>query len=581
MKRVFWTARMSCRSPRVLRADEHAVSDAIGNILMIGITIAISGGLALTVTSMLKPDPYYGAEVGAELADQDSLWGTGNERVTVKLLWGEPLEKKWTKIYITAGGLRDEYSDADLDQGFSDGKLTLGESWYVDKTIAAGQEVMVEVVAERGDASKLLSSSTFRSEGFSCTTDTAAPTAQSWTQSPSDVDNETSGDVTVTVTMTDDCSGVDNGFDPTLYYRMQDGTSPAYTSAGAMTRVGMGRWTGTVPDQTWSNQTGNTLQYYVSGTRDLRSNSGDTSARADPIQGTVLTYTYVNGNTLNNGTIANFTNAQSAADSTAKATLTEGSQTSTIVYEQYATSVISYENEVNSPHKTLLEPDGQHTITENKDKKHKVGAYQGRSGAITKVEVGYTGYYVAEAGFNENPNAQEVEIKYFIDGSDGSTRPRFNVYNTTTTVYTDVTADEVSWSWTDIESGQIEVKSKTQDNKVDLYTDSTWFRITADGTGYTMNIEMDFLSVPAAIQYDLELNYWVQGSENFDVEVWNGTAWNQRGATLGDPSWTTWSYRLTDNEYNGGVPKLRFMDEDPLAGTSSKLHLDYVRVVSS
>ncbi len=557
------------------------MSDVVGNILLVGITIAVSGGLAIVVSTLLTPEPYYGAEVGAELADQDSLWGTGNERVTLKLLWGEPLQRDATKVYISTSGIREEYSGASLDKGFADGKLSLGESWYVDKTIAAGQQVTVEVTVESGSGTRLLSSSSFRSEGFSCTTDTVAPTAQTWVQSPSDINNETTGDVTVTVTMTDDCSGVDNGYDPTFHYRLENGTSPPFTNAGSMTRVGLSRWQATITDPTWANHVGDTLQYYVAGTRDLRSNSGNTTIRTDPIQGSVLTYTYVNGNTVNNGTLTNFTAAQSAADSGATVDIEEGSHTSTSIYQQYSTSVVSAENEVNSPHKTLLEADGQHTITENKDKKHKVGSFQGRSGTITKVELGYRGYYVPETGFNEDPNNQRVELKYWIGGSEENTKPLHYIAATSADYYTDVTSDRTTWTWTNIESAQVEIKSKTQDNKVDLYTDTVWYRITADGTGYTMNVEMDFLAVPAAIQYDLELTYWVEGSESYRVQVWDGAAWNNRGAALTDPSTTAWEYRLTADEYNGGAPKIRFVDDDPLSGTAGKLHMDYIRVVGS
>lgn len=105
-----------------------------------------------------------------------------------------------------------------------------------------------------------------------CPSDTTPPTVSGWTQSPGNLLYNSSGAVTVTATLTDDCFGVDQATTPVLWYRLDPGSHPAYTSLGSMAKVGTSTWRATIPSQTWSALKGQTLNYYLVGQRDLGGN---------------------------------------------------------------------------------------------------------------------------------------------------------------------------------------------------------------------------------------------------------------------------------------------------------------------
>jgi hypothetical protein len=82
----------------------------------------------------------------------------------------------------------------------------------------------------------------------------------------------------------------------------------------------------------------------------------------------------------------------------------------------------------------------------------------------------------------------------------------------------------------------------------------------------------------------LELDYRATG-ETFRVEVWNPTlptpAFVPRGTTLTATTSTAWSYTLTAAEFNGGVPRIRFVDLNAGNTVAGSLALDYVRLVTT
>jgi hypothetical protein len=113
----------------------------------------------------------------------------------------------------------------------------------------------------------------------------------------------------VNITVADDTSGVNTSVAPHLWYRVNNGTNPPYTDAGAMTYVAGTNWTGTIPDQNWATQLNNELQYYVSGMTDNAGNAGNSTVQSDIIQDannlppTVPNVTYPIGGEIVNGTI--------------------------------------------------------------------------------------------------------------------------------------------------------------------------------------------------------------------------------------------------------------------------------------
>ncbi|VVB55883.1 Uncharacterised protein [uncultured archaeon] len=101
--------------------------------------------------------------------------------------------------------------------------------------------------------------------------------------------------------------------------------------------------------------------------------------------------------------------------------------------------------------------------------------------------------------------------------------------------------------------------------------------ITLGTTTYSLNITTDTALVPGAdIQY-LEMNYSKTADDNYAVYIFDGYNWNNRG-TLDSTTWTVFNYTLTSDEYNGGAPRVRYIDQNPSGSTQGNLHVDYQRI---
>jgi hypothetical protein len=112
-------------------------------------------------------------------------------------------------------------------------------------------------------------------------------------------------------------------------------------------------------------------------------------------------------------------------------------------------------------------------------------------------------------------------------------------------------------------------------------TDSSFWRYLVTVTGYNMEIREDIDSIPSADNYTLQMRYRLANTyDNFHVQVWNGTAWNTRGAVLSDNNWTDWSYTLLGGENIGGKVQVRFVDDNVGSTAQDNLLIDYLRVRS-
>lgn len=94
--------------------------------------------------------------------------------------------------------------------------------------------------------------------------------------------------------------------------------------------------------------------------------------------------------------------------------------------------------------------------------------------------------------------------------------------------------------------------------------------------------ELRAVSVPAGTTQTLELRARTTG-EAFDVQLWNGTAWNTRATvTAVAPAWGTASYGLTPAEWNGGTVRVRVVATGSGAdAVADALAVEYLRIVST
>jgi len=109
-------------------------------------------------------------------------------------------------------------------------------------------------------------------------------------------------------------------------------------------------------------------------------------------------------------------------------------------------------------------------------------------------------------------------------------------------------------------------------------TDYMNLNITTTNTNWS-NIQVNTTSITAgASKHTLEVRANTT-DEQFDVEVWNGTAWNSR-ASITSTTMAEVTYKLADNEVIGNEVKVRYTDNNRNASdaTVSDLYIDYHRV---
>jgi hypothetical protein len=103
--------------------------------------------------------------------------------------------------------------------------------------------------------------------------------------------------------------------------------------------------------------------------------------------------------------------------------------------------------------------------------------------------------------------------------------------------------------------------------------------ITLNQITYRLNMTTDTASVPVDTRYFLEINYSRDAGDTYGVLVLNGTDWNKRADLNAIPgTWNVKSITLNLNEYNGGNPRIRYMDENPGGTYQGNLFIDYQRI---
>ncbi len=98
---------------------------------------------------------------------------------------------------------------------------------------------------------------------------------------------------------------------------------------------------------------------------------------------------------------------------------------------------------------------------------------------------------------------------------------------------------------------------------------------------YSLSIYENIENVPSGDNHYLEILYKLNNiKDNFRVQVWNGTSWENRGKILDSTSWEFWSYKLLDNEFTGDGDdvQIRFVDVENGSVKPNAILKDYLRV---
>lgn len=569
-----------------LGGPDQGASEVVGSILMVALTVAIAGAMVSVVYGAIPTDQgSRRASFSAEVHPNGDGWGTGDETVAINHNGGHALHADATAVVVGIDGPETVYEPAGpnaVDHGSqtawttSDREFTIGERWHTD-ALTIPEDARVSLTIVDREASKVIWTASLTASGQPgagggsdpCGDDSDAPTVSGWTHQPNDVTTDTSTSVSVTASLADGCSGVDQTQDPHLAYRIQDGTDPAFTDTGAMTHDGGTTWSGTI-SETWSDHGGATLEYKLIGMTDEQGNTGESTVRSEMIE----TISYVQTPLpMVTGTAASDTDARSADDAGAAATITEedtGTTSSTDAHHGTASS-----GTADATANAEGSPDDSYTVMDASTEDVEVSGYPGGTGSITQVEIALE---ASHDGGMDRGSPDTLELSHTL----GSTSQTYPLSTTDEQRFLDVTGDR-SWTWSDIETLGVRATCQCHDNRNDarvFSVDALWVRVTSTDSAFQLETDRwSFDTLGAGSTHELELRYRTDSAESYDLQIWDGSTWNTATA-LDQGSFTIWTQTLTSGEASAG-PEIRILDQGLDDGTQGSVDIDYARVVSS
>jgi uncharacterized repeat protein (TIGR02543 family) len=297
----------------------------------------------------------------------------------------------------------------------------------------------------------------------------------------------------------------------------------------------------------------------------------------------VVTYTYVSSHSEVKGTVTNFANEQSASDGGLYATLAERSVTGSglSILQNFETETTN--GAVCPPPvgwSSTAQAYQRNTGTQN----HTTGGTWsvsingGATANLYSNTLNYTGYINAGVSYwfrGTATAAGTTNIYYSISGG------AWNLIYTQTPWPNDSAFHQYSVSNITALNNQSSVQFKFEfvhtggtSNSIDD------IQFTADAAStYDMEIYETIASIPSADNQILQLSYELaNANDTFNVQVWNGSAWNTRGSTLNSTSWTDWSYTLLSGEVISGTVQVRFVDVNSSSSPQDNILIDYLRV---
>lgn len=140
---------------QVFQTKDDAVSDVLGEILTIGIFVAL---FAVAAVAFVPSDPPTDlkAEVTASVRCGADGWGSGDETVVIEHAGGQPIEQHRTRIHLLLNGTPTEYGPSTLGGPFADGAFTTGEQWRTQHTIGMNSTLALRIFYAHTDGAEAL-----------------------------------------------------------------------------------------------------------------------------------------------------------------------------------------------------------------------------------------------------------------------------------------------------------------------------------------------------------------------------------------------------------------------------------------
>ncbi len=579
--------------------DDNAVSDTLGSILLVSITVASFVGLSVLVLSIPPPPDAIHAEIDIKVKPgPDATWSTGDESVQIRHLYGEPVPVKGTKFVVQINNDSFEYKDAAL--AFSDDLLNLGERWSATHLIGFNDQVQVKILVPRGAGGTVLAGTSVITGQTECSSDTKGP-AVLFTQTPNNVEALLGATpVKIDAVLTDKCSAIDAGVDPLLDFWFNDGTKQSRT----MTPLGQDRWTYTINPAiepsiiSWTNHALSDFKYQARGMADVLGNVADSDTITDFVDPLPPSYLYVEEAIPGLGSITEFGRMQNGSDSGLASQLKEAtSGTNLTVHSTYgqvlstvAPFPTNHQSWKNNDH--ILGDDGQKTKYQdaahpaNYPMRIEMGDPINPIGQVIQVKGKVHGLVDNDLLVDDGWRLQICWTGQPVTGSTCSvkspTLPATNNMQWLEYDFTNYRPGGGQWLAEDL--GKIDlviegvIVGGIRDG--DWEADRVMLEVTM-GPGYDMEHEFRWTNnsiLPTT--NTLEIRYWTSGGA-FDVLIWDGTQFVKRGASLAAAAPTEWTISLSPAEWAGGNPRVKLESQTTSPASQATLHVDYMRVTSA
>lgn len=134
--------------------SEAAVSDVLGSILLVGITVVMAAGFGLVLLSYDGPSDTQHTQVSVTVGPgSNGVWGVNEAELMLRHIGGEALRSDDVTVrYTLADG-----TTATVTPTFPGGTLTLGQTWTQAITAQPGDAIQVFVIVSTGRTAAVLS----------------------------------------------------------------------------------------------------------------------------------------------------------------------------------------------------------------------------------------------------------------------------------------------------------------------------------------------------------------------------------------------------------------------------------------
>lgn len=154
------TARRG-RARRSLSGDEASVSDVLGSILLVGITVVMAAAFGAVLLAYDGPTDRQHTQLAATVGPgADGDWGTNDAELQLQHLGGEPLRDGQLTVRYT-----DQDGEHSQSAAFTGGRFQLGDTWTRTISATPGVEVAVTVIVRESSGARVISAGAIEAGG--------------------------------------------------------------------------------------------------------------------------------------------------------------------------------------------------------------------------------------------------------------------------------------------------------------------------------------------------------------------------------------------------------------------------------